>query len=45
MSHRFLLELVWHAIFKLDREVTQGARPVWEGERPFAADVFEAQIE
>ena len=41
----FQLGLIWHAIFKFDGEVTQGARPVWDGERPLTADVFQAQVE
>ena len=45
ISRWFQLGLIWHAIFKFDGEVTQGARPVWDGERPLAADVFQAQVE
>ena len=45
ISRWFQLGLIWYAIFKFDGEVTQGARPVWDGERPLAADVFQAQVE
>ena len=45
ISRWFQLGLIWHAIFKFDGEVTQGARPVWDGERPLAADVFQTQVE
>jgi hypothetical protein len=45
ISRWFQLGLIWHAIFKFDCEVTQGAWPILDGERPLAADVFQAQVE
>ena len=40
-----VLVVVGHAVFELDGEVAQGAWPVGDGQGPFAADVFQAQVE